>query len=75
MDGLTPLRFVAAAMIVAGHGASDVGIELDPVFPYVMKSAIACFFVLPGLILRYNHPALPGRSAVAGFYVLRFARI
>jgi peptidoglycan/LPS O-acetylase OafA/YrhL len=75
LAGLTPLRFVAAALIVMGHGATGLGFELGPVLPYAINSMVCFFFVLSGFILRYNYPLLADSAGVAGFYVRRFARI
>jgi len=75
LDALTPLRFVAAALIAAGHGADRVGFSLGGAAPYAIGTAVSFFFVLSGFVLAYNYPSLDGDGDVRRFYVMRVARI
>ncbi len=75
LHALTPLRFVAAAMIAAGHGATVFGWAPGPAFLHAANAGVSFFFVLSGFVLAYNYPALEGRDATRRFFVMRFARI
>lgn len=75
LDALTPLRFVAAAMIAVGHGANLFGFAPTAAALHAANAGVSFFFVLSGFVLAYNYPALPDRSATRRFLVLRFARI
>ena len=75
LHALTPLRFVAAAMLAAGHGATVFGWAPGPAFLHAANAGVSFFFVLSGFVLAYNHPALEGRDATRRFFAMRFARI
>ena len=75
LDALTPLRFVAAALIVAGHGGPLFGFVPDTTRLYTANASVSLFFVMSGFVLAYNYPALDSQEAVGRFCVLRFARI
>ena len=75
LDALTPLRFAAAAMIAAGHGAAVFGWAPGPAFLYAANAGVSFFFVLSGFVLAYNYPALEGRGATRRFFAMRVARI
>jgi peptidoglycan/LPS O-acetylase OafA/YrhL len=74
LDALTSWRFVAAAMIVVGHGHALFGsFGLATTVP--LEQGVSFFFVLSGFILSYNYPRLDGHGARAHFWAARFARI
>ncbi|MBK7333842.1 MAG: acyltransferase [Betaproteobacteria bacterium] len=75
LDALTPLRFVAAAMIVVGHGATLFGFAPGPAALHAANAGVSFFFVLSGFVLAYNYPALADRGARQRFFAMRFARI
>lgn len=75
LDALTPLRFVAAALIVAGHGGSLFGFVPGTTLLYAANASVSMFFVMSGFVLAYNYPALDPQGAIGRFGVLRFARI
>ena len=75
LDALTPLRFVAAAMIVVGHGATLFGFAPGPAALHAANTGVSFFFVLSGFVLAYNYPALQDRAATRRFFAMRFARI
>lgn len=75
LDALTPLRFVAAALIVIGHAAPLFGWVPGAPFLFAANAGVSLFFVLSGYVLGYNYPALDDRAAVGRFLALRFARI
>lgn len=74
LDTLTSLRFFAAAMIVAYHGA---GRGLGPAWlsSFALGQGVTFFFVLSGFVLSYNYTNFPARSDVIRFYWARVARI
>jgi peptidoglycan/LPS O-acetylase OafA/YrhL len=75
LDALTPLRFAAATLVVAAHGADRLGFTLGPVWPYAMGSAVSFFFVLSGFVLAYNYASLGRGAPTRRYLVMRVARI
>ena len=75
LEALTTLRFVAAAMVVFGHGAYEFGLRLGPEAIYAVATALSFFFVLSGFVLAWNYPALDGAAERRRFLWLRFARV
>jgi peptidoglycan/LPS O-acetylase OafA/YrhL len=76
LDGLTSLRFFAAAMILLFHIASEFKFY-DTTFLHfaALWQGVTFFFVLSGFILTYVHPALRSFTDVKRFLFARFARI
>lgn len=74
LDTLTSLRFVAAVMIVVGHGYAYFHY---PDFPlhFPLNQGVSFFFVLSGFVLAYAYPELPSVKHVTRFIWARFARI
>jgi peptidoglycan/LPS O-acetylase OafA/YrhL len=74
LDGLTSLRFFAAAMLVLFH--ADLFLNHPPLFAGIaLKQGVCFFFVLSGFILFYNYPSLNNVTERAKFFIARFARI
>lgn len=71
---LTSLRFVAAAIVVIGHGHELFG-SFNIANAIATGQAVSFFFVLSGFILAYNYPVLRSGQDVGMFYATRFARI
>ncbi len=75
LEALTTLRFVAAAMIVAGHGAGAFGVELPAMAIYAIAGGVSFFFVLSGFVLAWNYPRLDDARDRVRFLTLRIARV
>lgn len=73
INGLTSLRFIAAAMIVVHHSRGVLWLTQDRNF--ALDQAVSFFFVLSGFVLTYVYPRLDGSVSVRNFYLARFARI
>jgi peptidoglycan/LPS O-acetylase OafA/YrhL len=75
LAALTPLRFVTAAMIVAGHGSRAFGVELPASAIYAIAGGVSFFFVLSGFVLAWNYPRLDDARDRVRFLTLRVARV
>ena len=75
LDGLTSLRFVAAAMVVLVHSSTLFDLTLGPTPAYALNTAVSFFLVLSGFLLTYNNSQLEGRTARRRFWLARFARV
>jgi peptidoglycan/LPS O-acetylase OafA/YrhL len=73
LKALTGLRFMAAAMIVAGHLQGHF--VMRKMLWYQFGHGVTLFFVLSGFILTYNYPELPTTKSRLRFLLARFARI
>jgi peptidoglycan/LPS O-acetylase OafA/YrhL len=69
------LRFIAAAMIVAGHSKGFFGIPHTWAADVPLFHGVSFFFVLSGFILAYVYPSFRDNAAVQRFWVARFARL
>jgi peptidoglycan/LPS O-acetylase OafA/YrhL len=74
LDSLTSLRFIAAMLIVLGHGHPYFG-SFGLATTLSLAQGVSFFFVLSGYILAYNYPQLPDFTSLRKFYRARLARI
>jgi peptidoglycan/LPS O-acetylase OafA/YrhL len=75
IDSLTPLRFVAAALIVVHHSRGMLWLPPDIFRTVSFDHAVSFFFILSGFVLMHVYPTLEGGAAIRRFWVARFARI
>jgi peptidoglycan/LPS O-acetylase OafA/YrhL len=79
---LTGLRFVAAMMVVVGHGASSVMVDMPNLTKFLNPlsgGAMPLFFTLSGFVMWLNYAGAftdgIERRALRNFAVARFARL
>ena len=74
LNALTPLRFIAAGLIVVHHSRGSFGFSPDLWSPFVLGQAVSFFFVLSGFVLTYVYPSL-NTIGKGRFWLARVARI
>ena len=75
LDTLTSIRFIAAALIVIGHGHEAFG-SAGIANTFQLAQGVSVFFVLSGFILAYNYEGRLGSTKEKlTFFLARFARL
>ncbi|OMG88016.1 acyltransferase family protein [Achromobacter xylosoxidans] len=72
IDGLTSLRFFAAALVVFGHGMKTFGISIHV---FDLRNAVSFFFVLSGFVLVHSYGSINARKDFWTFLSARISRL
>ncbi|MBV7502113.1 acyltransferase [Achromobacter sp. ACM05] len=72
IDGLTSLRFFAAALVVFGHGMKTFGISIHV---FDLRNAVSFFFVLSGFVLVHSYGTINAKKDYWTFLSARISRL
>ncbi len=72
IDGLTSLRFFAAALVVFGHGMKTFGVSIHI---FDLRNAVSFFFVLSGFVLVHSYGHVDAKRDFWEFLSARISRL